>query len=202
MKNSDRLDVVQKRSHLEKILNRWGMLTGLAFKVVSLLLENGKVKIGSFEINFGAGRVKDPRTVRLIVANVPQIVSQYTRMYAASGKLEEIYRSVELDDFPEFLRVAGMTDLRMDEFIGEISRYHKRYRSNTTMLESLMWKMRDSFLRFGLDKGFVQPLRQQIAEFGADILGKKGADRDRHVAETIQRLGEQRLAMKLRRHDE
>lgn len=202
LKNSDRLNVVQKRAHLTKILNRWGMLTGLCFKVVSLLLENGKVKIGGFEMNFGAGKIKDPKMVRLIVANVPQIVSQYTRMYVASGKLEEIYRTVELDDFPEFLRVAGMTDLRMNEFIGEISRYHKRYRSNPTMLESLMWKMRDSFLRFGLDKVFVQPMRQQIAEFGADILGKKGADRDRHVADTIQRLGEQRLTMKLRRNEE
>jgi predicted phosphodiesterase len=201
IKNSESLSAELKEYHLARIMVGWGMLTSLAFKVIANLFDGGAVKIGPYEFNFGAHRVRDPRIVRLIIANVPRYVSHYANIYTSSGKLQEILKRVELNSFPEFLRVSMLVDQRSDGFLQTVIGYEKKNRANQTLTEAMLWKLRDSFLRYGLAKGYMHQFKQIIGEFTADVTGNKGNDRDRLVAQAIQRIGDQKLAKRISGND-
>tara|TARA_R110002050_G_scaffold300505_1_gene470216 strand:- start:4128 stop:5507 length:1380 start_codon:yes stop_codon:yes gene_type:complete len=196
IKNSSEFDKEEKARHTANILDGWGMISILAYKVVGLLINDGSVKIGSYEFNVGAIRSNDPRALRQIVANVPRIVSQFARMYLASDKLEAILKDSKTKSFPEFLRVSLLVDMRAQSYLKEISDFRKDQSGKYSLLEAFMWKMRDSFLRFGLNKSEVDAFRQQVAELNADILALKGERRATAVSQTSRRLEQQRLTQR------
>jgi|GEM_PF-4095162 len=198
IKNSSEFTKEEKARHIENILDGWGMLCILAYKVIGLVLEGGAVEVGSYQFNFGARRSNDPKILRQVIANVPRIVSQFARMYVASDKLETILQSAKLKAFPEFLRVALLVDMRADDYLKTISGFRKENSGKPSMLEALVWKLRDSFLRFGLDKSQVNAFRQQVAEVSADVLNLKGDYRKTAIAQTGRRLEQQRIASRAR----
>ncbi|WP_168320907.1 metallophosphoesterase [Rhizobium leguminosarum] len=198
VKNSSELTKEEKARHIDTVLDGWGMITILAYKVVALILEKGSVEVGSYHFNFGARRSNDPKMLRHVVANVPRIVSQFARMYVASDKLDAILHEAKLSSFPDFLRVSLLVDMRAGDYLKVISEFRRKNTSKPSMLEALMWKLRDSFLRFGLDKLDVNAFKQQVAELNADILNLKGHHRNTAIAQSSRSLDQQRIQSRAR----
>lgn len=198
IKNSSELTKEEKTHHLTNVLDGWGMISILAYKVVALLLEKGSVEIGSYQFNFGARRSNDPKILRHVVANVPRIVSQFARVYVASDKLETVLHDVDCGSFPEFLKIGLLVDMRAGSYIKAVSDYRRKNAGKTAVLEALMWKLRDSFLRFGIDKTQVNAFKQQVAELNADILNLKGHYRAQNIASASRKLDQQRIQSRAR----
>ncbi|RUU14383.1 hypothetical protein EOD23_01140 [Mesorhizobium sp. USDA-HM6] len=201
IKNSDRLSKEVKEKHLHQIMVGWGIVASLCFQVVGLLFENGIVKIGTYEFNFGFKRLADPRVIRTIVANVPAFVSTYSRMYLASGKLSDLVRSLKVTGFADFVRVSMLVDMRSKDFLKDVEVFSRDNKSSNSLLESMMWKLRDSFLRFGMESKYVAPFRRIIAELNVNVLGLTGEKRSRKLTEVAQRLDELRLSRRISKKD-
>lgn len=198
LKNADDLPKELKAEHLAVIFQGWAKLSGFALQVVALLMSEGVAEIGNRRFEFRAKSITDPKIVRAIVASVPRYVSYYCGIYLSSGKLENILRPMKLLGLSDFLRTGILVDLRVDAFLHEIAGFRRRNDKAPTLMEAMLWKLRDSFLRFGLDKGYIDGFQSAIVELQADVLGWKDALRDLRVAAMLKKLNEARLLKRMR----
>jgi hypothetical protein len=198
LKNSEDLSKDLKEEHIERIFRGWERLTGFSVAIVALLLDEGSVEIGEHKFDFRAKSITDPKIVRGIIASVPRYVSYFAGLYLASGKLELALRKLNLDGFADFLRVGMLVDMRVDAFLHEIEGFQKRTAGKNILLESMLWKLRDSFLRIGLERGYVESFQARIVDLHADILGLRGPERETRVAAMLRKLSELRLLRKIK----
>lgn len=94
-----------------------------------------------------------------------------------------------------------LVDMRSKDFLKDVEVFSRDNKSSNSLLESMMWKLRDSFLRFGMESKYVAPFRRIIAELNVNVLGLTGEKRSRKLTEVAQRLDELRLSRRISKKD-
>ncbi len=193
IKNLEDIPREKKEYHLQRVINGWALVTAFSVRLFALLFEDGEVKTGDTTFVFDDGRQTDGRQIRMLMANIPTVVSNVVRAHVGTEKLNLQLKSVGENAVESFLAQSLRLDMRLPEILTDVRRTLAKSKGEPIVLEFWMWKLRDSFMRFGLGEIDTAQFRRLIAEADADVLGLKGSDRSDRISETLQRVDKRRL---------
>jgi hypothetical protein len=185
LKNLENIPKGKKEEHLHKILEGWAtvmLYSCIAFKEIT---EKRTIQIGPMKYNLDLPESVDTRLLRLIFLYIPVYISDVLRRHLGSQKLALQLRNEELADTlsESFLQTSLYADLKLDEYLERLKALKQRATDGDSIifLEFMLIKMRDIFLRLGLQYHEQEPFLRVAAELSAEIKGLTGQERQREI---------------------
>ncbi|MCW2282753.1 putative MPP superfamily phosphohydrolase [Rhodoblastus acidophilus] len=208
LKNLEGISVTKKEEHLDVILSGWATLLRYACLTFETLLSERQITIGPFHFELTIPKDVSGRLLRAMFLVIPLVVSNILRSDLGSQKLKTpLSKTVLNDDKPpkkkteEYLRVGLYADMKLSEYMLQLKALRKSLAEDPPspfLLESLLFKLRDIYLRYGMSQIEQKPFREIVTELSADLRGLKGDARSKHITEYLNKLEKDELVTKLR----
>jgi hypothetical protein len=131
---------------------------------------------------------------------IPVYVSEVMRRDLGSQKLslqlknDKLVKSLS----DSFLQMSVYADLKLPEYINRLKAFQKKSEDSHLFLEILLLKMRNIFLRLGLQENEHLPFLAVAAEISADLKGFEGEERTKEIDRYTHELGRLGRVNKLR----
>jgi len=190
LKNLESIDHTAKERHLTAVLDGWSGGVTLAVMLIAAVFSDGQIELGGVKVRFNGKRVFDGATLRRLLVALPMLVSSFLRADLGTAKLTKQLREMDPSGRPvsDLFRTGLLADLKVDAFLKVVRSFIKDHKKSSFLMESLMVKMRDVFLRYGFTDSESNEFRRIIAELDADLRGVTGAQRERDIARGAQAL--------------
>ena len=170
--------------------------------LIKEIVDKRTIAIGNVTFKFDLPAMLDAKLLRLMFLNIPVYITDVVRGDLGSQKLA---LQLKNDKIPQtlsdaFLQTSLYADLKLDEYLGGLRALRDKARAiNSTMfLEFILMKMRNIFLRLGLQPDEQEPFLRMAAELAADLKGSKGDDRVREIDRYIEELRKRDRVIRLR----
>jgi len=187
LKNLELLTGAEKEKHLKIILDGWGRGMALAIVALRVLVELGEMDFDGVTIKSDIEREGldklSGHVARFLFLSIPTIISYYLRNDLGSDKLDLVLRREDRDrpSSVEFMRASLFLDLRLKEYPGIINKIIRRIGKNKFLIEAMVFKLRDFYLRSTLEpvddmavRKLVGDLFQQLPADDS-VTGRRGA---------------------------
>lgn len=200
LKNLENLSKEQKEKHLRQVIGGWATVLQYACLLFRDLIEKPEIKLGTMSFRLVLPEKSTAELLRRIFLQIPTTISHMVRQDIGSQKLELLLRA-EYSDMnlaENFLQSGVYADLKLKEYLLKLNRLHKKIDGKTFLLEALLVKMRDIYMRFGVSDTDREPFRHLVAEIYADVLGFKGSDRHGKITGYLTELDKQERVARIR----
>ena len=197
LKNLENIPKAKKEFHLQRILEGWSTVMLYACIIFKEVIENRNLQVGNVKFKFDIPDKADARLLRMIFLHIPVIISDWVRRDLGSQKLALQLRNDELAQSlsDSFLQTALYADLKLNEYLGRLKAFKERAAESESrsFLEFILIKMRDIYLRLGLQQDEQDGFLRVAAELSAEIKGLRGDEKLREI---------ERYTTELRRRDQ
>ncbi|WP_136624206.1 hypothetical protein [Bradyrhizobium centrolobii] len=194
LKNLENIPREKKEQHLSRILAGWSKLILYACIVFKNVIEKRRLQIGDLNLELDFPAKLDARFLRMFFLMIPVYTSDVMRRDLGSQKLSLQLKNdglaKSLSD--QFLQTSVYADLKLPEYINRLKAFQKKSSGSHIFLEILLLKMREIFLRLGLQDNEQLPFLALAAEISADIKGLEGEERTQEIhryTNELRRLG-------------
>lgn len=194
LKNLENIPREKKEQHLSRILAGWSKMILYACIVFKNVIEKRRLQIGDLNLELELPEKLDARFLRMFFLTIPVYTSDVMRRDLGSQKLSLQLKNdslaTSLSD--HFLQTSIYADLKLPEYINRLKAFRKKSAGSHIFLEILLLKMRELFLRLGLQDNEQLPFLALAAEISADLKGLKGEERTEEIQRyttELRRLG-------------
>jgi hypothetical protein len=202
LKNLENISKGKKEEHLQKILEGWSTVMLYACIVFKEITERRSLQIGSMKFDFDLPDDLDTRLLRIIFLLIPVFISDMLRRDLGSQKLALQLRNDKLARTlsDSFLQTSVYADLKLDEYLNRIKAMRDRATKSGSLvfLEFMLIKMRDIFLRLGLNRDEQDAFLRVAGELSAEIKGLAGEEKQREIGRYTTDLRRRDQVQKLR----
>ena len=173
LKNLEGIPRQSKEEHLQAVLEGWATLVRYTCLLFETLLGDEQIVVGPLKFQLKLPPEVKATVLRILFLNIPLLVSLLLRKDLGSQKLavqlKENERAASMT--VEFLQTGLYADMKLPEYLGQLSKLHKRVQSSRFFLEALLTKLRDIYLRFDVSPAEQERFRRLVLEIGADFQG-------------------------------
>ena len=202
LKNLENLNKTEKEKALTIILQGWSTITLYACILFQEIIDKREVDIGPLKFRLFLPEKFDARFIRRLFVTIPVYISDLLRRDLGSQKLALQLKNDELAKSlsDSFLQTSLYADLKLPEYLNRLKALRQKAADADAIvfLEALLSKMRDIFLRLGIQKDEHDAFIRMAAELSADIKGLSGGDRQREIDHFTGELRKREQVNKLR----
>jgi hypothetical protein len=200
LKNLEAISKEEKEKHLQIILKGWATTMRYACMIFKDIIESKELDLGGLKFDVMLPERVNDRMLRFMFLTIPVIVASWMRRDLGSQKLSLQLRNALLAPSlsERYLQIGLYADLKLNEYITELDRLRKRCENSTFFSEALLVRLRDIYLRLGLQDNEQQAFLTLAAEISADIKGLSGEERTRHMSKYVEDLRKREQVYKLR----
>lgn len=200
LKNLEGLPHATKEHHLGIVLEGWATLLRYACLLFHDLIDERVISVGHFHFVLSLPDSIKASVLRRMFLNIPLIVSHFLRRDLGSQKLSMQLRN-ELNDASatvSFLRTGLYADMKLQEYLIQLDKLRKRLEGLPFLQESLVVKLRDLYIRYGVGAHEEPGFRQLVGALSADLKGLKARERSEHIERFLADLRKDAVVAKLR----
>jgi hypothetical protein len=202
LKNLELIDGAKKEQHLKPVLDGWAQGLVFAIFVLTTLFEDKEIELGKIKLRSDVDLEAAPAYVlRYYFLIVPTVISYYLRNDLGSEKLDLILRQEDSErpTSVEFIRACLFLDLRLDEYTTVVKRIVRKIHKNNFLLEALVLKVRDFYLRNTLSEVDDSAIRKLMVDLFQLISGEGSAEASSQKASNrIQSLRRKKIIREIR----
>lgn len=185
LKNLENIPRETKEKNLTRILEGWSTVLLYACIVFKEVVEKQELDIGPMKFKLYLPPNIDARELRLIFLSIPIYISNQLRRDLGSQKLAMQLRKDELAKTlsDSFLQTGLYADLKLSEYLGKLRALKEKATEHGShlILEALLIKLRDIFLRLGIHDNERNEFIRIAAEISAQIKGLSGEERQKEI---------------------
>ena len=185
LKNLENISKGKKEEHLQKILEGWSTVMLYACILFKEIIEKRKIQIGPMQFEIDLPEAIDVRLLRLMFVAIPVSITDLLRRDLGSQKLALQLRNSALPKTlsEHFLQTSVYADLKLDGYLKRLKAFKEMATDNGSIifLEFMLVKLRDIFLRLGLQHHEQDPFLRVAAELSAEIKGLSGDEKQREI---------------------
>jgi hypothetical protein len=200
LKNLEGIPHKSKEQHLRAVLEGWATLVRYACLLFETLLGDEQVVVGPLKFQLNLPREVKSTVLRILFINIPLLISLLLRKDLGSQKLAVQLKKNELATSMtvEFLQTGLYADMKLPEYLSQLVKLHRRVQSSKFLLEALLVKLQDIYIRFDVGPTEQERFRKLVLEIGADSKGLKGAARDKYLKTHAEQLDKSTLLARIR----
>jgi hypothetical protein len=185
LKNLENIPKGVKEEHLHKVLEGWSTVMLYGCIVFNEVIEKRSLQVGNVRFNFDLPKEVDARFLRLMFLYIPVLITDWLRRDLGSQKLALQLKNDDLAHTlsEAFLQTTLYADLKLNEYLGRLKALKAKATENDSkvFLEFMLIKMRDIYLRLGLDQDEQGGFLRFAAELSAEIKGLRGNDKKKEI---------------------
>jgi predicted phosphodiesterase len=202
LKNLENLPKAKKEETLTEVLQGWSTLLLYACIVFTEVTEKREIMVGPIKFRIELPDGFDARLLRLLFLSIPIFISDQLRRDLGSQKLSLQLKNDGLaKTLSDSLLQTGLyADLKLPEYLIRLKALKERAKEagSYLILETLLVKMRDIFLRLGIQQDEQEGFLLIAADISAEIKGLAGEERQKEMDKFTGELRKRDQVNKLR----